>query len=77
VFVLSVDGLPGADVSRVVGESGLPVFRVGPDTIQSFRIFVTLRDDSIPQSSDITFVIEDRETGQTATTESTFKAKRP
>jgi len=77
VFVLSVDGLPGADVSRVGGESGLPVFRVGPDTIQSFRIFVTLRDDSIPQSSDITFVIEDRETGQTATTESTFKAKRP
>ena len=76
VFVLSVDGLPGADVSRVGGESGLPVFRVGPDTIQSYRIFVTMRGDDIPESRDITFTIADRETGQTTTTESTYKGSK-
>lgn len=76
VFVLSLDGLPGADVSRVGGESGLPVFRVGPDTIQSYRIFVTLRGDDIPESRDITFIIKDRVTGQTATTESSFKGSK-
>lgn len=75
-FVLTVEGLPGADVSRIGGENGLPVFLVGPDTIESYRIFVTMRGDNLPESRDITFVIEDRETGQTATTESTFKAGR-
>lgn len=72
-FRLSVEGLSGIDVSRIGGENGLPVFRVGPDTIQSYRVFVTSRGADVPASRDLEFIIEDLGSGETSITDSTFK----
>ncbi len=72
-FRLRVEGLAGADVRRIGGEDGLPVFRVGPDTIDSYRVFVTSRGREVPASQDLEFQIEDIASGETAVTESTFK----
>ena len=76
IYRLSVEGLPGIDVSRVGGEDGLPIFRVGPDTIQGFRVLITARGADIPASRDLLFVIEDGASGETSTSESTFKAAK-
>ena len=72
-FDLSVVGLEGADVSRVGGESGLPVFTVGPDTIDAFHVFVTVPRDRVVPSRDLQFIITDKGSGDVASTESSFK----
>ena len=72
-FELSVVGLEGADVSRVGGESGLPVFTVGPDTIDAFHVFVTVPRDRVVPSRDLQFIITDKGSGDVASTESSFK----
>lgn len=75
-FSLSVEGLAGIDVSRVGGDDGLPVFEVGPDTIQSFRVFVTSREGGMPDSSVLQFIIKDSASGEISASESSFKAAR-
>ena len=75
-FRLRVDGLANADVRRIGGDDGLPEFRVGPDTIESYRVFVTSRGRDVPVSLDLEFRIEDLANGETATTESSFKGPR-
>ncbi|MBO6784578.1 MAG: cytochrome c oxidase accessory protein CcoG [Alphaproteobacteria bacterium] len=72
-FRLRVEGLAGADVRRIGGDAGLPVFRVGPDTIESYRVFVTSPGPDVPASRDLEFVIEDLANGNTAITDSSFK----
>jgi polyferredoxin len=75
-LTLTVDGMPGADVSRVGGEDGLPVFAVGPDAVLSFRVFVTSRDAGDIASQGIEFVLTDKESGTVARTDSNFRGPK-
>ena len=72
-FELSVVGLNGADISRVGGDDGLPVFTVGPDTIDAFHVFVTVSRDRVVPSRDLEFVVTDTGSGDVARTDSRFK----
>lgn len=60
ILALSVDGLPGAGL-EVVGEAtsaATPVIHLAPDAIESYRVFVTLREGVLPGGgADIRFVL--------------------
>jgi cytochrome c oxidase accessory protein FixG len=74
-YVLSVDGLTGAVVSRVGGRGDLPLpeFRVGPDQVQSFRIFVTSQGKPATDSIPIVFTLSDSDSDTLGTENSTFR----
>ncbi|MBT5943194.1 MAG: cytochrome c oxidase accessory protein CcoG, partial [Rhodospirillaceae bacterium] len=72
-FELMVIGLEGADVSRVGGDGGLPVFTVGPDKIDAFHVFVTVPRDRVVSARDLEFVLTDTGSGDVARTDSSFQ----
>jgi len=74
-YVLSVEGLPGATLSRVGGISTgpLPTFDVGPDQVQSFRIFVSTPQPPATDSVHIQFQVRDTTSDTAGSESSTFR----
>jgi cytochrome c oxidase accessory protein FixG len=74
-YTLSVSGLENVAVSRVGGhdDGPLPKFRVGPDQVQSFRIFVSTPRPAAAKSVPIIFTLDDHESGSVGTESSTFR----
>ncbi len=76
-FVISADGIDGITLG-LVGSDNLndntPYVTVKPDRVQSFRLLVTVPGGSLSdESHDIRFILEDINTGKTATYDSIFR----
>ncbi len=78
IMVLSIEGLPGARLKVVggddEGEDATPFFTAEPDSVHSFRLFVSapgavVKDDSIP----IRFVLADQGTRTRAHYDTVFR----
>ncbi|MCC5978294.1 MAG: cytochrome c oxidase accessory protein CcoG [Salinarimonas sp.] len=71
-FTLAVTGVPGANVDALGAShvsEGVIEMPVGPAQTRELRVLVTIPDpSSIPESTPITFVLTDPESGETATT---------
>ncbi len=74
-YILSVEGVTDGSVSRVGGrgDGPLPEFRVGPNQVQSFRIFVTVPRPQASDSVPIVFTLTDTESGTVSTENSGFR----
>ena len=66
-FSLAVEGLPGATLSVVAAGTDTKALPVGPDSLASFRVFVTARAESLSASAvDVSFRLNDRDGGETS-----------
>ena len=76
-FVISATGIEGIRLG-LVGSKNLstsnPFVTVKPDTVQNFRLLVTVPGDSLSENShDIEFLLENIDTGETDTYDSFFR----
>jgi cytochrome c oxidase accessory protein FixG len=74
VFALEVDGIDGARLDVVGNEVTADSLQVGPDSLESFRVFVAapraaLDDDSL----DLRFQVVDKRTGEKVSYDSVFR----
>ena len=74
-YALTVEGLPDAAISRVggSGDGPVPEVRVGPDQVQSFRIFVSTPQPPKSASVPITFMLGTADGAITGAENSTFR----
>ncbi len=73
-YSLAVQGVGGAKLSVVGGTGGDLVLSVEPDRLASYHVFVKAPRAALQGvSTDITFVLTDRESGATATYDSVFR----
>jgi cytochrome c oxidase accessory protein FixG len=75
-FVLSVAGLPEADIDVIGGagfSGGFPLVQIGADQSREFRALVTVRDPTVPHASiPIVFTIVPKDGGHAATASDHF-----
>lgn len=74
-YVLSVGGLPNAVVTRVGGRGDGQVteFNVGPDQVESYRVFVSVPEPQGAASVSIVLTLTDRGNGTTASETTAFR----
>ena len=77
-FMLSIDGLAGARLKVVgsedIGESATPYFTVKPDSLHSFRLFVSAPSEILKGSAtDIRFVLKDLNSHNSAKNDTIFR----
>ena len=59
-FALQVEGLPGAGIDVVGADASASDLRVAPDSLESFRVFVTAPPGTLTDSStDVRFLVID------------------
>ncbi len=77
--VLTVDGLPGASLHVVeanapAGAAAREVLEAAPDTVATYRIYVTAPHVRLRESTPLTFRLRDQDTGTTAAHDTVFLA---
>ena len=80
--VLTVDGLPGAtlrveEANAPAGTTTREVLDAQPDTVATYRLYVTAPRRPLPESTPLTFRLRDQETGTTAAHGTVFLAPHP
>jgi polyferredoxin len=73
-FALQLECLPGANLDVVGADVSADALPVGPDNLESYRVFVSaprsaLDDDSL----DVRFLLTDRDSGAQVTYDSVFR----
>jgi cytochrome c oxidase accessory protein FixG len=73
-FSLQLEGLPGASLDVVGADVTAGALAVGPDNLESYRIFVSAPRSALDDDSmDVRFVITDRDSGAQVTYDSVFR----
>jgi polyferredoxin len=73
-FALQVEGLSQSSIDVVGADAVASDLEVAPDSLESFRVFVTAPRESLDDASvDLRFLILDKESGKQVTYDSVFR----
>jgi cytochrome c oxidase accessory protein FixG len=73
-FGLTVEGLPGAGIDVVGGDTTADDLQVAPDKLESYRVYITAPQSSLSETStDLRFLVTDKASGDVAIYDSVFR----